>query len=204
MKHLLLSLVASIICSPCVSAVVISNTNITLGSGADAPSYGSPSGAAYKLTVYQDLQGDPTSIFFNVSSTGTLTFVTTFLDEGSDWYLTQNLSEFSDANIDTDLFRAFVKATPTGFETNTLTVGSTFYLGVNTGKWDANFQPDLPRNLYGWIALRRIGTTLSVLGNAMSYDGTGIIVGTTQAIPEPSALTLLLGFFVTTSFRRRR
>jgi hypothetical protein len=141
------------------------------------------------------------SIFFNVTGS-ILTFETKNLDEGSDWYLASFEDEFSNGNIQADLFQVFVRATTSGFESNDVNVGfGSFYLGVNTGK---GFDPFPPRNLYGWVQLQNTGGSLTMLGNAMSYQGTGIVIGTTQAIPEPSSLTLLLGGFATSFWRRRR
>jgi hypothetical protein len=196
MKNNVISIAFSIISVPCLTAAVVSNTNITL-SNIDFP------GANYALTVFQDEgRNDPTSILINASGS-ILTFVTTNLDEASDWYLVSFEDAFSKANIQSNLFPVFVR-TSSGFESNVLDVGfGSFYLGVNTGNIDGGYDPFPPRNLYGWVHLQNTGGSLTMLGNAMSYSGSGIVVGTTQAIPEPSSLTLLLGFFATTLWRRR-
>lgn len=197
MKNNILSIALSIISAQCLTAAVVSNTNVTLSNGGFA-------GADYALTVFQNEAGtNPTSIFFNVSGS-TLTFVTSNIDEASDWYLASFEDEFSNLNIQADLFQVFVRATTSGFESNALNVGfGSFYLGVNTGNLDGGFDPFPPRNLYGWVQMQNTGSSLTMLGNAMSYQGSGIVVGTTQAIPEPSSLTLLLGLFATTFWRRR-
>lgn len=197
MRNNILSIALSIISAPYLTAAVISNTNVSLSDGGFA-------GADYALTVFQDEAGtDPTSILFNVTGS-ILTFVTSNIDEGSDWYLASFEDEFSNGNIQADLFQVFVRATTSGFESNDLNVGfGSFYLGVNTGNMDGGFDPFPPRNLYGWVRLQNTGGSLTMLGNAMSYQGTGVVIGTTQAIPEPSSLTLLLGMFATTFWRRR-
>lgn len=185
-------------CWPSVaSAVVISNTNITL-----SPDFGFM-GADYALTVYQDAaRTDPTTIWFNFTG-GSLSFVTTNLDEGSDWYRTYSLDAFSEASIRANQHQVFVRATETGFESNVLSVGSgDFFLGVNSGNEEGEWGDLPPRNLYGWVQLRSQGGVLSMLGNAMSYSGNGIIVGTTQAIPEPSVPGMVLAAVVLMLRRR--
>ena len=97
-----------------------------------------------------------------------------------------------------------IRATLTGFESNVLDVGfGEFYLGVNTGNSEAPWGDLPPRNLYGWVHLQNIGGNISMLGNAMSYEGTGIVVGTTRAIPEPSSSALIL-CGIAIAFSRRR
>lgn len=198
MKNILRSIALSIVSAPCLTGAVIGNTNIVLSDSVWT-------GADYALTVYQDHAGtDPTTILFKLSES-VLTFVNTNIDEGSDWYFASFGNEFSDVNIQANLFQVFVRGTNSGFETNEIDVGyGSFYLGVNTGKMISGNDPFPPRNLYGWVHLQNSDGNLTMLGNAMSYQGPGIIVGTTQAIPEPSSLTLLLGLAATITCRRRR
>jgi hypothetical protein len=179
-------------------AAVVSNSNIVLSGGGGI--------SDYALTVYQDeFADDPTTIWFDVSG-ATLSFVDTNVDEGSDWYSTSLLDEFSRSSILGDSHQVFVRATILGFESNDLTTGfGDFYLGVNTGDIGTPWTDLPPRNLYGWAHLQNIGGNLSMLENAMSYRGTGIVVGTTQIIPEPSSYILIIcGLAITVSRRRSR
>ena len=176
-------------------AAVISDTNITLSND---DLFGI--GADYALTVVQDEregpdQGDSTSIWLNVLG-DTISFVTTNLDEGSDWYSVSSLEEFSNASILGDSHQVFVRALPSGFESNNLTVGfGDFYLGVNTGL--------AHRTVYGWVHLRNVEGTLSMIGSAVTYEGTGIIVGTTRVVPEPSSSALICCGLAIAFCRRR-
>ena len=179
-------------------AAVISDTNITLSND---DLFGI--GADYALTVVQDEregadQGDSTSIWLNVLG-DTISFVTTNLDEGSDWYSVSSLEEFSNASILGDSHQVFVRALPSEFESNNLTVGfGDFYLGVNTGN---GFVDD--RTVYGWVHLRNVEGTLSMIGNAVTYEGTGIVVGTTRVVPEPSSSALICCGLAIAFCRRR-
>ena len=181
---------------PVLFGTVISNTNIVLSSGGGF--------SDYALTVYQDEFGtDSTTIWFDVSG-ATLFFVDKSLDEGSDWYSTSPWDEFSNSSILGNSHQVFVRATTSGFESNDLTTGfGDFYLGVNTGSPDGPWTDLPPRNLYGWVHLQNLGGSLLMQGNAMSYQGAGIVVGTTEVIPEPSSCMLVLcGLGITASRRR--
>ena len=198
MKTCLVTALLVLSTAPILFGAVVSNTNIVLSSGGGF--------ADYALTVYQDeFATDPTTIWFDVSG-ATLSFVDTNIDEGSDWYSTSLLDEFSNSSILGNSHQVFVRATTSGFESNDLTTGfGDFYLGVNTGNSDAPWTDLPPRNLYGWVHLQNLGGSLSMQGNAMSYQGTGIVVGTTEVIPEPSSCILVLcGLAITASRRRTR
>jgi hypothetical protein len=177
------------------SAVVVTGINIDLSDGSFA-------GADYALTVYQDESAtDPTSIFFDVTNS-TLSIVTYNVDEASDWFLTSLTDEFSETTVGNNNFPILIQHTPS-FQTNDLNTGfEDFYLGVNTGNDLGSGFP--PRNIYGWAKLRNIDGSLTLLENAVSYQGTGIIVGTTQVVPEPSASVLIGGLFAAFAVMNRR
>jgi hypothetical protein len=104
-------------------------------------------------------------------------------DEGSEWYLVQSGELFSRANVAAGQF-------PLVFRygvSETVHVGpGEFYLGVRTG-----IDPQ-DRDAYGWVHLgRNEGGKLTMLENVMSYDNYGIVVGTTEIIPEPGTLVLM-------------
>lgn len=186
-----------------VSATVVANTNVQLNSPSIYPAYTSD----YALTVFQDeAGGDGTTMWFNVSG-ATLSFVGDNLDEASDWYLTSYGDPFTETTIQSAAFPVFARVVPTGFESHDLTVGyGDFYLGINTGNQNGSWGgPGIPpRNVYGWVHLQNTGGTLTMLENAMSYQGTGIVIGTMQAIPEPMVSSLLvIGLVVVACCRRK-
>lgn len=170
--------------SQTINATVIEGTNVVLSN------VGFPD-ADYTLTVYQDASAtDPTSIFFDVTDSK-LSIIDYNIDEASDWFLVSLNDEFSAATINADSFSTLIQHTPS-FKTNEIDTGfGDFYLGINTGNDDGVGFP--PRNIYGWVELRNIGGNLTLLDSAITYSGDGIIVGTTQVIPEPSSTVLLLG-----------
>ena len=139
---------------------------------------------SYVLTVFQNfIATDWTSIWFDRDETD-LIFRTYNVDEGSDWYFCAYNDEFSgDTVSDYTLFNQIDQRFTVGY--------GDFYLGVNTGNGFIDFGvPD--RSIYGWAHLNNSPDGLELLGSAIAYDSPGIYVGTTQAIPEPSSLSLIL------------
>ena len=50
------------------------------------------------------------------------------------------------------------------------------------------------KNVFGWAKLKNTGTSLELLGSAVAYESSGLIVGTAAVIPEVStSLLFLLG-----------
>jgi hypothetical protein len=117
------------------------------------------------------------------------------LDEESDWYLVEAGDAFSKQSI------AAGKFTPlftTDHPYPAVSVGSDFYLGVNTG---VSFEA---RESFGWLHLRLNNVAaLTMVENVVAYDSPGIIVGTTTVVPEPSTIALL-GFSLLGAILRRR
>jgi hypothetical protein len=177
------------------NAIVIPGTNVTLSNGSFA-------GADYALTVYQDSSAtDPTSIFFDVTNS-TLSIVTYNIDEASDWFLTSLNDEFSSSTISSNDFQVLIQHAPS-FQINDVDAGfGDFYLGVNTGNDQGIGFP--PRNIYGWAQLRNSGGSLTLLDSAVSYAGNGIMIGTTQVVPEPSASVLIGGLLALAYAANRR
>lgn len=115
------------------------------------------------------------------------------LDEGSDWFVVQPGDVFSAATAGTfphllgsvSDFNHVVYDVPAD-------VGSDFYLGVRTGYGIfidyANLISIPDRSAYGWVHMRAEGGQLSMVGNAMAYGNTGIVVGTNRAVPEPGII----------------
>jgi hypothetical protein len=170
-------------------AAVVSDTNIILSSGGG--------NADYALSVFKQETTNPTTMWFNLSGS-TISFVTTNVDEGSDWYLASYGDPFTTETVHNGAFPVFVRDTSTGFDYNDLDVGGgDFYLGVNTG-YGARLGMPTPRDVFGWVHLQNTNGTLTMLGNAVAYDEGGIVIGTTQTVPEPSPLPLL--FLASLSF----
>ena len=138
----------------------------------------------YVLTVFQNfIATDWTSVWFDRDSTD-LIFRSYNLDEGSDWYFCEYNDEFSAATVsDYLLFNQIDQRFTVGY--------GEFYLGVNTGNGFIDFGvPD--RSIYGWAHFNNSPDGLELLGSAITYDSPGLYVGTTQAIPEPTCLSLML------------
>jgi hypothetical protein len=150
----------------------------------------------YVLTVFQDEAGsDDTSIWVELTGSR-LAAVDINLDEGSDWYLATLNEEFSAASI-ADGRHPVLLQVATPYVMNEVEVGSgEFYLGVNTSQGEA-------RDVYGWARLRNDGGSLVLLDSAMAYGGSGIYIGTTQQVPEPSSALLLVVGFAGLLYRRR-
>ena len=86
---------------------------------------------------------------------------------------------------------------------------SDFYLGTSTGE---GYDPFMGvekgrRTAFGWAHLKPSfpgSTTLVMLGNVMSYDSPGIIVGTTTLVPEPGVTALFAVGLIGIVVRRHR
>lgn len=174
---------------------VITDWNITL----------TPSGDEhYDLAVSQDeARSDFTSTIVGLNEAW-LSVDTYLLDEASDWYMTSYGDVFDEQAVDNEEFPCLIRHTPE-FEQNSQNVGyGDFYLAVNTGQgFDGTGEP--VRDVYGWVHLRNDGGgSVSMVGNAVSYGGYGIIVGT-DIVPEPSTYILfaLGGLTIAIAARRR-
>jgi hypothetical protein len=101
-----------------------------------------------------------------------------FVTITGDWYLVSADDIFSDATV--DLYPAMWRdgrgpGPPVQVGT------SDFYLGVR-----------LNPAIYGWVQLKPIDGLVTMVGNAVSYASRGIVVGTTQFVPEPVSADLVL------------
>ncbi len=190
MKKMLMMLVVLVVGTQSLLAAVIQSSNIVL---TEDDIYR----ADYMLTIYQNEEAtDYTSLGFIVSGS-TLSHGGHTLDEGSDWYSVGLGDEFSVANIANGDFLALHQSWPA--EHNDLNVSGYFYLGVATSQGTSE------RDIFGWVRLQNIGGVVSMVDNAVSYAGTGIIVGTTQAVPEPASVVMIsLGGVVIVGFRKVR
>jgi hypothetical protein len=67
------------------------------------------------------------------------------------------------------------------------------WLGINTGHYYSGgfgSEKGSDRDAFGWVHLRQVDGKYQMVGNAMAYESRGIIVGTTQTVPEPAGLLL--------------
>ncbi len=169
-------------------ATVVSNTHFNWSPASD------PLGRwNYVGTIWQDVSAtDPTSAWFKYDG-ATIRCVSRNTDESSDYYLVDAGDAFGPAAIASGLFSPLVDhdltypAIPVG-------TGQPFYLGVSTSR---HFQyPE--RSVFGWIRFEP-AASLAMTANVMSYESSGIIVGTTTLVPEPSLLAAISATFL---FRR--
>ena len=151
------------------------------------------------LRVWQDPQAtDETAVWF-YNDDSNLTFTNINIDEGSDWYLVEEGDRFEARAIELGSFLQVA-----GYDlldtrpTFNLPLGE-FYFGVTTiyDSW-----PE--KNVFGWAKLKNTGTSLELLGSAVAYESSGLIVGTAAVIPEVStSLLFLLGASLGLICRRR-
>ena len=139
-------------------------------------------------TVSQDIIGDDhTSVWFYFDG-NELSYRTENIDGGSDWYLVHPGDEFGYTTLENDQFSQI-------FHGNNEPIGlDDFYLGVSTegvGPFN-NCDPhsEVCRNVFGWVRLRNVLGRLEMVENAVAYNSLGIIVGTTEVVPEPPGLFL--------------
>ncbi len=173
------------------ATTVVVGTNISLS--------GALGIADFQLSVFQDAAAtDFTCAVFDFDGTN-VNFIDGCIDEGSDWYLVMDMDAFSRSNIAEGMFTAlFVNLSSSG----PVPVGpGSFFLGVRTG---LGFGANATRDVFGWIELSISGTDLLEVGDTVAYGAEGIVVGTSNPIPEPSTAVLLGIGLVGMAARRRR
>ena len=183
-------------------AVVVGDTNIVFGT---LPPVGSPGLGNYSGSTYKGVSGaGATTVFFDFTN-GTLQIVNTTVDEGSDWYVVHAGDHFGPATIATNQFPAIPNSLSQPQPGYPIGNGD-FYLGVATSDL---FNTPFTRDIFGWVRIHDDNGVLSAVGNAVSYNSQGIVVGTLTEIPapEPSAIILAgpaLVCFCWKPFRLRR
>lgn len=156
------------------------------------------------LTIFQNKeQTDYTTAILAYSAFDeVLTYVTTVIDEGSDWYFVAAGEPFSFARITSGDFVMFSANYETGFP---MPPGE-FYLGGTTGQ---GFGPNGPaRTVLSWGRFRADENGLTLLDSAVAYDAASLDVGTLFAtpIPEPATSAALVGMTIlgACALRRRK
>jgi len=185
--------VTPVFCSP-LQAQVIEDTQID--SNVDS------TGLNFLVSVLQTPDNlpalaDPTGIMVTpdlglidiVGATTTLSFENFAVDEGSDWYAVDPNDVFTASTIANGDFPFLIGEASGSLGELEVAVGESFFLGVNTGNFDS---PNGPREDFGWgeFIYDTFGQ-LRVLDSAVAYDRGGIIVGTSQSVPEPSSAAVL-------------
>ena len=196
-------LALALVFSSPLQAEVIEDTQIE--------SNGGVSGLNFEVTVFQTPDmSDPTAILVTpdfvfpdmVGATTTLSFDNFALDEGSDWYAVEPNDVFSAATIANGDFPFLTGESPGSLGELEVTVGESFFLGVNTGNLDS---PNGPREDFGWGEfVFDFNGELRVVDSAVAYDQGGIVVGTSQSVPEPSSAAVLFLIVAGATCCRRR
>ncbi|MEM8783314.1 MAG: hypothetical protein AAGE65_10735 [Planctomycetota bacterium] len=171
------------------AAIVVEDTNIqlidagvvTLDDGGVFP--------RYELSIALDVAGTQVATAFFASIYGQMVLDEGTLDDVPLWYLWFEGQEISFSILQAvDLASVFELA---------LSPASPFYISVKTSD---ESRPE-SRSVFGWARLARDGDQLILEDNAVAYGAAGIIVGTSNLVPEPAAAAMagfgLLG-------RRRR
>jgi hypothetical protein len=145
-------------------------------------------GGDYEARIIQSaFDGDYTSVWFTYKNANSSLQVTSWnLDEASSWYLVQAGQEFSPATVSLNQFPVlFAVESPSMKPPVTIPAGE-FYLAAWTEIWR---RPGY--RAYGWLKVTRTGESLSLADSAFAYSEpgapAGIYVGTSTAVPEPSA-----------------
>ena len=141
----------------------------------------------FSLSIQYDLESpNSTGVLFYFAS-GSLTGIGMTADRGADVYLVQVGDAFSNASITSNPNQTYVYGLATDYVYGpSIPVGNDFYLGIRSG--DYGETPDT----FGWahFALDLSGK-VQLVNSAMSFGDGGIIVGTLQAVPEPSTWALM-------------
>jgi hypothetical protein len=179
---------------------VVQNSNLII-----TPDTGLPP-ANYAFSVWQDAaRTDPTSVWFKYDGLK-MQAINTNIDQGSDWYVVHSGDEFSRANIGAGQFPTLIRVSLTNgtpIPGPSLNVGTgDFWLGVATGTVLFG-----ERTVYGWVHLHPSfpgSTSLQMVENVMTYNSLGVIVGTTNTVPEPATSTTICALIWCYAGRRWR
>jgi hypothetical protein len=187
--------------STTLAQTVIQNSNLHLGPPGPGNDF---DGANYGLTVYKDAAATDSTSVFGIYNQPRIQVVNFELDQGSDWYVVHPGDTFDTPHIEAGAFTPLIEVPHTPGATllyPTADVGqSDFWLGVTTGY--ALFGP---RTVFGWVRLRPLSNSqLMMVENAVSYNSRGIVVGTTNLVPEPTVMVLIAFSFCAAPLGRLR
>jgi hypothetical protein len=148
-----------------------------------------------RIWVNQTIGGDYTeSVLVHDSAANTLRLLAFSADEGSELFLVNPGDVLSSDTIAS--LPASAGLTWGGIPT----VGEDFYMGVRTGSYtDPGFQwgDRTTRTTFGWAHFREDASgRLVIVDSAMAFRAPGIVVGSLQAVPEPTTWALFLCGFI--------
>lgn len=150
---------------------------------------------------------DFTGALFEFVSAHEHRFFGSFLDEGVSLFLVDEFDRFGSDSLAAGEFGDPWSHTP---EDLIVDFGSALFIAFVTPSLDLSFPGEYPP-AYGWAHIQSIAPSpgetphLFVLDSAVAYDAEGIIIGTQQAIPEPSiGMLAILGLGMLASRRNRR
>lgn len=140
-------------------------------------------------TIDQTPDGDYTGILSNYLN-GVITGISYNVDEGSDLFVVQKGAVFSNETVISQNlpFLHGVSVFESGWTPGSATVGQEFYLGARTR---TNYQQGF-FDTFGWAHFKvNAAGQLTLLDSAVAFNEGGIVVGTLQAVPEPSTYALM-------------
>lgn len=149
-----------------------------------SPYTGSFGGDNFSVSVDQTPEGDYTGVFMHYAA-GVLTGVGMNADEGARLYVVKAGDVFTNASSASAA--AVGRVTP-------LNVGTDFYLAAKTRSYtDPGFSyDDSFYSSFGWAHFKVDASGLpQLIDSAMAFREGGIIVGTLQAVPEPSTWAMM-------------
>lgn len=154
---------------------------------------------SWQLQINQTPAGDYTGQFFSFQQ-GVITGTTYNTDEGSDLFVVTPGATFTNTSVNAKAFPYLMGSSKysVGMITQPVQVGTDFWLGARTRSYTDPgynwFNPD-PNffDSFGWahIQVDALGA-LHLLDSAMAFREAGIVVGSLQAVPEPSSLAIVL------------
>jgi hypothetical protein len=117
------------------------------------------------------------------------------LGYGLDLYFVEYGQPFTKAAIDNGLVQPIYRGTRQPYVEHTpidIPDTDSFYLGVNSGFVSLDANGDTIRDTFGWALIERgLSGQLFLTNYAMAYQSQGIIVGTTQTVPEPESAIIV-------------
>ena len=187
-----------------VNAAVITDTNFTLTEGGFSD---------YELSAHRGISAGAccTSLNFSkenkfgpynylggayVDNYSTLSNLNQTVDVRTDYFIASDGARFTETAIEAGQFQHFSSNSDYIPGASIDVPFGTFYVGLAMG-----FAMDEgnPFSVFGWMQLSNSSTGLEMISSAMAYDEGGIIIGTTEVVPIPSAVWLfgsgLIGLF---------